>query len=941
MEPLPENDIFSSIIRSFTMRLCIFFLTGLLAMTANLHLSFAAQAGDAEEAGTGTAVRRLANGLTVLVKEDRRFPLVSLRLYVHAGSAYESPEQAGISHMLEHMVFKGTRKRPKGSVAADVEKTGGYLNAATGFDRTVYLTDMTAEYWRTGLDVLKDMAFDPTLDPADLEAEKEVVIAELKRGEDTPGQRLLRMTQNTALRGTPYADPIIGHEATVRALSREDIRAYIEKLYQPQSMLLLICGDVKTDEAMKAAEELFGDLKNTRTLTPPAPLPLPARTEASITVETGPWQKVHLALALPVPGMDDTRAAQLDVLAQLLGGDASARFPRAYHYEKRLVDDISVSNYSFERLGLIFIQATLDADKLPAFWEAFCKELAALPSANFSPDELKRAKLNIEDDLFRSKETLAGYASKLGHFAFFGKGEQDESNYLTTVRDTDQRILGASIAGAFRPEAISLAVLLPEGSPAPQTGKKNAKGATVKGGTASGNATAPEAGEDAVSEASSVRAWNDWFGAILGANLRRSEKAGRDTGNAAPDGGAGGTEIIRLGQDRTLVLIPDATLPYVAATMNFTGGDSLLDEKNQGLAAFTASLLTKGTKKLSATAFEDFLADRAASFSASSGKRSFSVSMSAPARFSADMFDLLQSSLVTPAMKEEEAARVGENQIAAIAAREDQPVGLAFRRIFPFLFGGHPYGFLQLGEKERVAAFTAKDAREFWKDQTLYPWTLAVCGAYDREAVLAAVKKLPVPAKKDPNPDAPRWGNDKTLELALPGRNQAHLLMVFPTVGQGDEDEAGLDLLENILAGQSGLLFRDLRDDQSLGYSVTAFSWKNEKAGALILYIGTRPETLEQAKAGFTAVIRKLHNELLPEEELERGKNQMRGDYYRERQSLGSRASEAAALSLMRFPLDYSRNLVEKAGSIDARALRDLARAYILPEKAYTVTVLP
>ncbi|MDR2669282.1 MAG: insulinase family protein, partial [Desulfovibrio sp.] len=189
-------------------------------------------------------VRRLANGLTVLVLPDRRFPLVSMRLYVHAGSAYEQPEEAGISHMLEHMVFKGTEKRPRGQAAADVEKAGGYLNAATSFDYTVYLVDMTREHWKTGLDVLRDMAFHPSLDPAELEAEKDVVIAELKRGEDDPGRRLFRMTQQDALRGTPYERPIIGFESTVRALSAEKIRAYIDRLYQPQSMLLVLCGDV-------------------------------------------------------------------------------------------------------------------------------------------------------------------------------------------------------------------------------------------------------------------------------------------------------------------------------------------------------------------------------------------------------------------------------------------------------------------------------------------------------------------------------------------------------------------------------------------------------------------------------------------------------------------------------------------------------------------------
>ena len=141
--------------------------------------------------GRQAAVTRLKNGLSVLILKDSRFPLVSTRLYVHAGSVYEKPEQAGISHVLEHMVFKGTEHRPKGEVSRQVEAAGGYLNAATSYDYTVYITDMPARHWKLGLDVARDMAFNAILDPAELESEKQVVLSELDmRMKDNPRGRL-------------------------------------------------------------------------------------------------------------------------------------------------------------------------------------------------------------------------------------------------------------------------------------------------------------------------------------------------------------------------------------------------------------------------------------------------------------------------------------------------------------------------------------------------------------------------------------------------------------------------------------------------------------------------------------------------------------------------------------------------------------------------------
>ena len=125
----------------------------------------------------GPHIFHLKNGLTIAVKEDSRFPLASVRLYVNAGSAWEQPGEAGISHLLEHMVFKGSKTGPKG-VDKRVENAGGYLNASTSFDETIYLTDLPAAQWKTALRAVRDLAFDPLLRQADLDAEREVVLAE-------------------------------------------------------------------------------------------------------------------------------------------------------------------------------------------------------------------------------------------------------------------------------------------------------------------------------------------------------------------------------------------------------------------------------------------------------------------------------------------------------------------------------------------------------------------------------------------------------------------------------------------------------------------------------------------------------------------------------------------------------------------------------------------
>ena len=870
---------------------------------AGAALMLAALSTPARAESAAPVVTRLPNGLTVLVKEDDRFPLVSLRLYVHAGSAYETPEISGLSHLLEHMVFKGTDLFPKGAVAETVERSGGYLNAATSFDYTVYQTDMTLEHWKDGLTVLKEQAFQAVLDPAELEPEKEVVIAELKRGEDSPGSRLFRLTQEKALAGTPYERAIIGTEETIRSIQAERMHEYVRELYQPQSMLLVVVGKVTPQEALAEAEKMFGDLKNTRNVLPVEPLALPQRDMFSVDEYPGPWNKVYLSIAIPVPGSRDADAPALDVLSQVLGGDATSRLYREYKYEKRLVDSISVSNYSFERIGLFQIQVVLDPDKLEAFWTAFTKDLAQIPDLTYTSEELERARLNLEDSLLRSKETLSGDASKLGWFYFFDKGAQGEADYLKLTRDADQAKLTALSKQFFQPQNLTVTLLTPKDMPVP---------------TGSGSAS-------------------EFLSLTLAKNMNAKPVA------AKVDAAKTGVEAIRTIQvnGTDLVLIPDRTLPYVSATLIYSGGDALLDSGDQGLAAFTASLLTEGAGKLSATQVEDFQSDRAASLSASAGRQSFSVSVDTPSRYLGDMLGLMLDTVKAPALLEEEAARVRENQTASITQREESPTGLAFRRMFPFLFGKHPYGYLQQGEKSTVAGFDAAKAKAFWQKQITQPHLMVVAGDFDEETVRKAVGALPKASAQEVRPGAPSWTKEKSLALNLPGRNQAHLMLVFPTVPYGDPDEAGLDLLQNILAGQSGLLFADLRDKEGLGYSVTAFPWKADKAGAMIFYIGTSPDKLDAARDGFLRVIDKLHTENVPDALVQGAKNKMLGDYYREHQTLGSRCSEAAVLSLLGRPLDAERKLVDDAQKITPEQLRDLAKKYIQPAQAREVTVQP
>ena len=849
--------------------------------------------------GNDTMLVRLKNGLTVYIIRDSRFPLVCTRLYVGTGSANETAGQAGISHVLEHMVFKGTEKRPKGQVARDVESLGGYLNAATSFDKTWYITDMPARHWKTGMDVVKDMAFHPSLDPAELEAEKDVIVSELKGGDDTPTRRLFEDLQVAGLAHTVYGRPIIGFEKTIRAVTADDLRAYIRTWYQPQNMMLLVAGDIDPKAVLAYAEELFGDLKNDTVLPAPAPVQLEgAAGGPRVEVTRGPWNKVYLGIALPAPALGDQRSIDLDVLAYALGGDGTSQFYRKYRYEKQLVDSISVGNMSLNRAGLFYMVAQLDADKVEPFWQEFTRDLAALDAGKITPDVIERARFNYEDGMDRAGETLDGLTSWKATVQFELGGPQGEANVRHALAAVDGARLRQAQDLWLRPDQVRVRVLAPEKAQLPD------------------------------------------LDAILQRNWPAPAVERQKAATAVEK--AGKREIVDLGQGRTVILQPDRTIPYVSLEILRPGGNALLKPADQGLAQLTAATLTDGCGTRDLDAMERFVAERAASLSASAGVQSFTVSLTGPARFNADYFALLGDLLHKPTFAEKDVRRQADTLKAALVRRQDNPMSFMGSRINGFLVpGGQPYGFDGLGTAENQDRFGPGDVQAFWKQQNAQPWILSVAGDFDREKVLAFARSLPVPTAPAVEVPQPAWGADKRLPLSLPGRQQAHLLLAFHAVPLDHPDAPALMLLESVLSGQSGLLFNKLRDEQGLGYTVTAFYRSLPEAGFMAFYIGTTPRNLDVARQGFSAIIKDIKTELLPAGLLAKGLNRMEGSYYRGRQSLGARADEAAGERLLGQPQDFQKLLLEKAAKVTPEQLRDVARKYLLVDNMYEVTLLP
>ncbi|MBQ4616073.1 MAG: insulinase family protein [Mailhella sp.] len=860
---------------------------------------------DMVQAVSGIQTFRLQNGLTVLVKEDSRFPLVAVRLFVKAGSAWEKPEEAGMSHLLEHMVFKGSKTSGPG-VDKKVENAGGSMNAYTSYDLTTYLTDLPAAKWKEAMTAVRDLAFDPLLRQSDLDAEREVVLAEKKQRGDSPMTRLVQTTMAHVLKGTPYQTPVIGTEEALRGITPDMMREYIKRRYDPRDMVLSVAGDVQAAAVLDEARELFGGYTNRNILkVEPSVDPASLARGLVVDVQDGPWNKAFVSLAFPLPGMKDGLLPAADVLSHLLSGDDTSLLPRTLRIEKQMVDAVDASSMSFERAGVFLIIAQLDADKTETYLSDMASRLASLKASDFTDAQIARAKLNLEDNYLRGLETIPNIAETMGAEYFYDPASVGGERWLAAVRGVDRAQIQQVIDQWLRPDALTVAALVPQG----------------KGG-------AKAALDEASARAAVTAAWP-----AAGVKSKAAKAEKKDT--------ALRTEVLDLGEGRTLVLLPDRSLPYVSASLAFSGGELLAKDDEEGLAALTASALTCGTEKRTLEDINLYLSERAAGVSAGTAVKQFRLRMDAPTRFAPEVFALMKEILERPAFREEDVAREKREQIASVVSREESATGLMSRRLRHFLFQKGAYAHRSGGDPARVAEFTREDTARFWKEQSRRPWVLSVAGDFDRAQVEAFARSLPSPTESKLHSTAPEWNSERTLDLKLPGRDQAVYLMLFPTVGTDAKDRAALRLLSECLSGFTGMLYQELREKQSLGYSVFPVDWASRETGFLGFGIVASPENLEKARASFMAIVKELQEKELPAETVARAKAVAEADYYKSRQSRAARAEEGASLILNGRSLDHAMRKLEEMKAVDAAQMRAAARVYLDPARVYEVRVTP
>ncbi|HLO04031.1 MAG TPA: pitrilysin family protein [Symbiobacteriaceae bacterium] len=757
-----------------------------------------------------TGVHFLRNGLRILTREAHHAPVVSVMVWYGVGSRNEGPGQTGLSHFLEHMLFKGTPAFPLGAVEEGVKERGGVWNAFTSYDYTAYYEVLPSRHLEYGLELEADRMANLSFDAALTMRERGIIVAEKEGSENRPDYWLLSALMENAYQTFPYRHTVLGHKADIKAVTAEALTAHYRRYYCPQNATLVVVGDFETAELLRLAERHFGQIA------PGAPVPPLTAQEAEQNAERrlevrrpGPTAKLLAGYKLPPANHPDMEALQ--VLSTILSaqGGGFGRSSRLYRQitAKGLGTGVSASIWGLQHGGLFMLSgAPTPETTLEALESALWTEIERLQQDQVSPAEFARAQRIAQTTLGFTLESIPGQARLLGATAMSeGVASFDEMfSRLAAVTPADvQRVAQRYLVPAKR----TTARFLPDASatepsesyqpPVPAEGVKTPQ------------FQLPEAERERITVTQPV--------AVDRAPAAPTRKTLLDV-----------TRFHRrtLTNGATLLVYQAESLPSVLVRLTLEGG-AVHDGDLPGLAALTAQLLVRGTAARSGDELALYSEGLGISLASESGRETAMLRVKGLADQLPQAIELLAEVTLTPTFPADELERLRSRTLVGLRQAANAAEAVSRRRLTEALYpAGHPYRMPISGTEESVPRITQADlvafhAAHYRPNGAIF----TVVGPVDPEQVVglleSAFGRWTGGAGR---PMIPPVGlvAPSQAHFSIAGKSQTDIALGWPLVGRDHPDFLPLELLATIFGGNgtpaTSRLFRNLRERYGISY---------------------------------------------------------------------------------------------------------------------------
>jgi zinc protease len=811
---------------------------------------------------SGVRKEVLSNGLTLLIQPDRSAPVVAVVTHVRAGFFDEPDRWTGISHVLEHMFFKGTARRGVGAIARETKSAGGYLNASTTYDHTAYFTVLPAAGLQTALDIQSDALRNSVVDAGELGRELQVIIQEAKRKLDTPSSVAYETLHEVMFDRHRIRRWRIGREEQLATLTRDDLWSYYRSRYVPERTIVAIVGDVDPEQALALATKAYGEWPAAAGAVDQSPEE-PDRREVRARTLRGDVSQAELVLGWrAVPPLHPDGAA-LDLGAAVLGSGRGSWLYRTLR-EPGIVTWAAAHNYAPTELGVFSVSGELRPERVDAALEGIAESVSRLAMVGPTADELERARTLVRARWARRLESMEGRASALAAAeALEDVGFLDREYEMLAAVDPAQ--VREAAAKYLAPDAVSAVVYLPENGGKDLTSDALARTFAVTELRAPGNGAAVATPRRPAAPARAKREHGVSVTRLPGADLLVFRKAG--------------VPLVNLG-----VYVPRPRFdPPAQAGL----GSLLVRSAVRGAGDLDAAALAFAFERLGGT-----LATSSASDWLGFGASVLSEHLPEAAA-------LLDTVFSQPRLAEDQVAAERGLMIAEAEQVADDMFRFPFQLAFAAAFGERDYGLPVGGLPETLPGITATDVRA-WHGTALAavrPVVIAV-GDVDPDRAsddLAGVFMARAAVASGALTEPVAWlpaGGDPPVRVVYRDKAQAALALVFPGPSRRSPDHAAAQVWGAVASGLGGRLFEALRDRRSLAYTVIATAWQKARGGALLAYIATSPEREDEARTEMLAELERFRREPVSDTELRQAVNYLAGQAQVSRQHGAAVAGE-------------------------------------------------
>ena len=844
----------------------------------------------------------LKNGLTLLVHQQPGAEVVSAQVFVRAGSALEGKYMgAGLSHYLEHIVAGGTTRSFTEEQAKErLKAMGGTTNAYTSYDKTVYYINTGAAHWRDALDLLLSYVSENVVDAKEVAREKQVVQQEMKMGESNPNTELWKLFVRTAYKKNPVRYPVIGYEEVFVQQSREALLDYYKQRYQPENVVVALSGNVQAPEVLEFVAEKTRDFLPRNydpVVLPEEPLQGSIRWEEK---EVPIVRLVQAMIGFPSVNAYEKDLYALDVLALVMGEGETCRLHCRLKEQQNKVFSIGASNWTpaFVR-GQFIISVSLAASQWPSALKDIKEEIEGFRTTPISAAELDKAKKTaIAHHIFEKESVSANAASLASSYLLSGNPYFDEE-YVDGIRSVTAEEVLAVAQRYLVPNRMNVAVIKP-----PHTEVQDAAAAECP------------------------------------------------LPNTKP------VEFSRMKNGLKTLIKQDTNLAFVTLQLWGAGGLSLETLDRPGLSAFTAGLLTAGTKSMQKLDLLRKVENAGGEISVQSESNTYHVAI----RVLKEDFDwalgLLADIAQNSQFPQDEIEKQRQDTLIAVKKLDESWQAEVMRLFKKNYFQKASYVNDKLGTSESVGSFTREEIVAFYRKMVNPAHSvLAIYGDIDpekaRDMVQQTFGKWSGSPVKKPMPDETHpIGENHTIEIKNE-KNSSALFIGTNGLDINDAERPVLDVLISVLSGggsPAGRIFDSLRGgDQNLVYTVSTFAFYGKNAGFFGVLTQTTLANLPKVEEVIQQNLNRLKDEPVPQSELEKAKETMLVGLKFGRETLSGQASEAALNEVLGLGWDYSQRYPDLVKAVTANQIRDMARrlftntliARTLPERPVEILASP